>query len=125
MKYERFMKRNQFGVSELIQCSIDCFGEICDDCRFLQKALDRLAELEDKIESGRLLELPCKVGDEVYIVAKQGLDIYAVEKVIVCDLWYSPTDNCLYPMTADECPLSEIFPTRAEAEKKLAELKGE
>ena len=27
---------------------------------------NRIAELEDKIESGRLVELPCKVGDTVY-----------------------------------------------------------
>ena len=29
--------------------------------------LNRLAELEDKIELGTLIELPCKVGDKVYI----------------------------------------------------------
>lgn len=29
---------------------------------------DRLAELEDKLESGRLVELPCKVGDTIYYV---------------------------------------------------------
>ena len=29
--------------------------------------LNRLAELEDKIEQGTLIELPCKVGDRVYI----------------------------------------------------------
>ncbi len=28
----------------------------------------RLAELEDKLESGELVELPCKVGDTVYFV---------------------------------------------------------
>lgn len=28
--------------------------------------IKRLAELEDKLESGRLVELPCKVGDTVY-----------------------------------------------------------
>jgi hypothetical protein len=27
---------------------------------------NRLAELEDKIENGTLIELPCKVGDTVY-----------------------------------------------------------
>lgn len=30
--------------------------------------LHRLAELEDKIENGTLIELPCKVGDTVYCV---------------------------------------------------------
>lgn len=32
----------------------------------MQHALDRLDELEDKIEQGTLVELPCKVGDKFY-----------------------------------------------------------
>lgn len=30
--------------------------------------IDRLCDLEDKIENGTLVELPCKVGDTVYCV---------------------------------------------------------
>lgn len=29
---------------------------------------NRLAELEDEIECGHLIELPCKVGDDIYTV---------------------------------------------------------
>ena len=32
---------------------------------------NRLAELEDKIEQGTLIELPCKVGDTVYKVERE------------------------------------------------------
>lgn len=32
----------------------------------IQVLINRLAELEDKIESGTLIELPCKVGDMIY-----------------------------------------------------------
>lgn len=32
------------------------------------QVVERLAELEDKLENGLLVELPCKVGDTVYIV---------------------------------------------------------
>lgn len=32
----------------------------------LNEIVDRLAELEDKMEDGQLVELPCKVGDTVY-----------------------------------------------------------
>ena len=40
--------------------------------------LRHLAELEDKIESGRLVELPCKVGDTVYGVGFTGcMQLYA------------------------------------------------
>ena len=31
----------------------------------------RLSELEDKLEEGTLVELPCKVGDTVYIVGRK------------------------------------------------------
>lgn len=35
-----------------------------------EQLLHRLAELEDKIESGTIIELPCKVGDTIYEVFK-------------------------------------------------------
>ena len=35
---------------------------------YLTDCLNRLAELEDKIEQGTLIELPCKVGDTVYFI---------------------------------------------------------
>lgn len=103
-----------------------------DDVSFYDRTIEecerdyyRLKEYEDKIENGTLVELPCKVGDAVYIIAKQGLDIYTVEKVVVCDFWYSSIFNDLCPMTADGVPLSEIFLNQAEAEKRLEELRGE
>ena len=47
-----------------------------DDCEETENAaaasyddlLNRLAKLEDKIENGELVELPCKEGDIVYFV---------------------------------------------------------
>lgn len=32
------------------------------------EVINRLAELEDKIESGTLIELPCKKGDDVFAI---------------------------------------------------------
>lgn len=85
----------------------------------------RLAELEDKIENGTLVELPCKVGDTVFIIAKQGMDIYSVEKTTIVAFWSNPTDNRVYPIDASGITLNEIFISRAEAEKRLKELRGE
>lgn len=34
----------------------------------LNEIVDRLAELEDKLESGQLVEMPCKVGGELFII---------------------------------------------------------
>lgn len=43
-------------------------GDYCEEYETLKRCLERLAELEDKIEDGRLKEFPCKVGDKVYWV---------------------------------------------------------
>ena len=52
-----------------------CYKKACvyagekDGCPYL-KILYRLAELEDKIESGELKELPCKIGETMYVVSR-------------------------------------------------------
>ena len=42
-------------------------NENCDNC-YIQKCFNKLGELEDKLENGTLIELPCKVGDEIYYI---------------------------------------------------------
>lgn len=70
--------------------------------------IDRLAELEDKIENGTLVELPCKIGTKIYIVGE--------------------SDFCIpkYQMWEDEFCLEDIerfgktiFLNKDEAEKRL------
>lgn len=50
---------------------------------------NRLAELEDKIENGTLIELPCNVGDTIYEVFKYNKPPFIqqtkVEKIIVTE----------------------------------------
>lgn len=89
------------------------------------EAIDRLWELEDKIENGILVELPCKVGDTVWVIAKQGMDIYTVEETTVWDFWFSTTENRFYPIDANEIPLEKVFLTKSDAEKRLEELQKE
>ena len=63
MKYERLTIRETFGMPLCVhQVDNDCSRLNCNGCPTI---IDRLAELEDKIEAGILIELPCKVGDEV------------------------------------------------------------
>lgn len=38
-----------------------------DNCACLQEILDKLAEYEDLEEQGKLIKLPCAVGDTVYV----------------------------------------------------------
>ncbi len=44
------------------------YSEIYYESLRIKEALQRLADLEDKIEAGTLIELPCKVGDTVYVI---------------------------------------------------------
>lgn len=88
--------------------------------------IDRLAELEDKIEIGKMIELPCKIGDTIYgIVQPDDDDSYIKEctcrVIAVCD------NGVEIAPEPDECflDLLGVFATRAEAEARLKELKGE
>lgn len=127
MKYERLTKRVD-NYPKVKSCPKDCETISCVDCGCcdeLDYALYRLAELEDKIENGTLVELPCKVGDTVFIIAKQGMDIYTVEETTIVDFWFYPNKNRFYPIDENEIPIEKVFTTKAEAEKRLEELRGE
>lgn len=55
----------------IMDCSALC-EEVeynCDECP-LQKAFNKLGELEDKIEKGVLIEIPCPIGTTIYILCK-------------------------------------------------------
>lgn len=116
MKYERLTKKNRRS---------DAIVDMLKSKYSNNTAIKRLAELEDKIENGTLVELPCKVGDMVYFIAKQGMDIYSVEKTIIVDFWCNPMENRFYPIDVNEIPINEVFLTKADAEKRLEELRGE
>lgn len=83
--------------------------------------LNRLAELEDKIEDGTLIELPCKVGDIVYQFDNGG-EIYEL-MILHINIYkgkpYYETDAIDF----DNRAIGEsIFLTKAEAEARLKEL---
>ena len=78
-----------------------------------QQLIDKLAYYEDLEEQGRLIKLPCKVGDTVYHVA-QG-KIVEVSNVDLFFLLLSVAENRFN---------NSVFLTKAEAETKLKELRG-
>ena len=118
--------------------TIDC--DDCNSCKWSQAIFDKLAHYEDLEEQGRLIELPCKAGDTVWVVGTRCL---ADENP---DDWceYHDCDKCsydmkytvfeqktnaylIYSMTLGDSPNflwgETVFATKAEAEAKLAELK--
>ena len=115
-EYKRFTKRTDLGCA------------YCEEPLFY--SINRLAELEDKIEPGTLIELPCKVGDMLYYVDKyrptprieenivHTIEMFEARDGFNIRIW---TQNGTF--YANKMP--NVFLTKAEAEQKLKELKGE
>lgn len=111
----KYSEENQDYITPYCDTA-NCDG-LCLTCDYEQVIINRLADLENKIENGTLIELPCKVGDTVYCIAhcSQGKFINSITiRTIydIFDLW-------------DYFCNKTIFLTKAEAKKKLEELKNE
>lgn len=66
-EYKRLTNKDwkeNYDIFDDVCC--DTCTEDCGECERNFNALVRLAELEDKIENGTLIELPFKVGDMIY-----------------------------------------------------------
>ena len=81
------------------------------DCEEIDAVYRKLKEYEDLEEQGRLISLPCKVGDTVYHVV-QGR-IVEVSNVDLFFLLLSVAENRFN---------NSVFLTQAEAEQKLKEM---
>lgn len=82
-------------------------------------AVKRLGELEDKIENGTLVELPCKVGDTATAVIDTFAYDNSVQKVKIKGLAYIVEDEN-GDITFQH--ISRLFHNEEEAEAKLKEL---
>ena len=128
LTYSQGYAVNLKGMPTDVTCEEYCAnipcGNGCDGC-LIDKAIRKLAHYEDLEEQGRLIELPCAVGDTVY--------------------WISESDSCLFcngpcyerceegALKIKEIPfkphmLNEIgeiiFLTKEAAEAKLKEMEG-
>ena len=119
------------GASDSLPC-----GENSYDYKNL--LIERLGKYEDLEEHGRLIKLPCKVGDRVYQINENFLEPCTVEVIFLAD--YKDKDGNFCNMAEihydrDDCPYvstemyftdigKTIFLTESEAESKLKELRG-
>ena len=126
---------------------INCGG---DD---FQRIIDKLAEYETAEEEGRLVVLPCKVGDTVYVIApiyrlcetKHKCNVYDYENYLVswceqyCPYGYkgigviadtvesidiSQNGICFNMLYCGYVYSDKIFASREESEKALKEMEG-
>jgi hypothetical protein len=82
----------------------------CEDC-LIYEAISKLAHYEDMEEAGRLIELPCAVGDTVYHIRDPLEGEPSIVKVKFSYFWLEQWDT--------------TFLTKEEAEAKLKELEGD
>lgn len=126
--YKRFTTYNEkYNCYVIDNNKLQNGDDVCymdtNESIFVGGAIDKLAELEDKIENGTLIELlPCKIGDIVY--QTEGARIYELMILDILIHNYKPyyeTDTIDFDERAFGV---SIFLTEAEAEAKLRELQG-
>lgn len=110
---KRLTKRNIHGVPYYPECFDKCAGKgpsiKCHCCYFEHEIIIKLAEYEDLEEQGRLIVLPCKTGDTIYITGSR----YRRGRI---ESWINTGKFRISDM---EELGKHIFLTKAEAEKAL------
>ena len=124
MEYQRLTKK----VKDCFQYDLKDFkhkiGEFGDYDAFFaySMAVKRLGELEEKIENGTLIEIPCKVGDNAVAIIDTLAYPNAIYNVKLKDLAYIVEDEN-GDVTFQH--ITRIFGTKAEAEKRLEEIRND
>ena len=128
---ERLTFRTELGVSidkeeDCPTCSICCNCDIPPrKCKYISDALEKLADYEDLEEQGRLLKLPCKVGDTVYYINP---DKNTINELVVYGFDIRPLQRFVYDYMGARLNFNQfgktVFLTKSEAEAKLKELRG-
>lgn len=129
--YKRLTIRDEFGNADIIGVDSELLYQqlTFNEANAVTKAFNRLAKLEDKIEQGKMLELPCKVGDRIWVILGNNIFGRKVKSIVIRGNGYAiKTSNTngwkeLEPHDKEEFGVI-WFLTKAKAEKKLKELKG-
>lgn len=124
MEYKRLTIRDNIGCFKYdLKDFKHKIGEFGDYDAFFAYSMvvKRLGELEDKIEAGTLIEIPCKVGDNAVAIIDTLAYPNAIYNVKLKDLAYIVEDEN-GDVTFQH--ITRIFGTEAEAEKRLEEIRN-
>lgn len=129
---ERHGKYINVQPKEEIRCSNYCSYCGKADCDHIRTALEKLARYEDLEEQGRLIELPCAVGDTVWFYSEAleevckgqvigfGLNFYTTPQLwIEVEYTSSLIGNQTYKSRVDLMIGKKVFLTPEEAEAAL------
>ena len=123
---------------ESLKTLYSCYGEKPNphytNCEEGYCAMEKLADYEDAEEQGRLVILPCKIGDTIYEVSYENREFVIKEHIVKEFIYrtyrfarieiYCENENgflvCNNIGKLDEC----LFLTQAEAEQKLKEMEN-
>ena len=124
MEYKRLTEKTKDCFQYDLKDFKHKIGEFGDYDAFFaySMAVKRLGELEEKIEAGTLIEIPCKVGDNAVAIIDTFCYPNAIYNVKLKDLAYIVEDEN-GDVTFQH--ITRIFGTEAEAEKRLEEIRNE
>ena len=113
------MTSDKGGVALTFDLDITCRPS---EAQKILKLAEKLKYYEDLAEQGRLIELPCAVGDTVYDIAGK-----EIRKQIVDGIEYTADGFFIYAYEDEWLGRfgNLVFLTKEEAEAKLKELRGE
>ena len=104
-----------------------CRTEDWKNCKTIDDVIDKLAEYEGLEEQGRLVILPCKVGDTLYRLVpnlyREYVEIKIAQFVINKNGIYFITDKGV-SWSVDKIGKT-VFLTKSEAEQKLKEMESD
>lgn len=140
---ERLTKKNDSGGHYYPKCFEKCNGlgasSKCDDCEIMTSVCEKLGDYEDLEEQGRLVKLPCKVGDTVwdndcgrpcaYTITAFSFgecEEYICEPVTTKEVvfYYANSSGSITGSFAESEIGKSVFLNKSEAEAKLKELRG-
>lgn len=132
MEYKRLTeRRGKLVIDKCQNCENVSNPQGCTDKQCYEIIKNRLAELEDKIENGTLIELPCKVGDTVYSNERITFEAVIVKVITTHQSMILPVSYTVFATAKDGYGIylssenfnKDWFLTREEEEKRLEELK--
>ena len=98
-----------------------CRTEDWENCKTIDDVIDKLADYEDLEEQGRLIKLPCKVGDTVYVIVGKNISVQKIQRATIdsemkIEFCTKRRGFALFDIG------KTVFLTKSEAEQKLKEM---
>ena len=120
---------NGFGKDIFRKMARDLYGRLkaYEDIAELCGGFDRIRELADADKDGRVVVLPCKVGDTVWRIVRDGEPHITRDEVR--DMYFADDMTLCVELVGGRVTFTEkfgktVFLSREEAEKALREMEG-